>query len=87
MAFQAPYLFAATPTGLFSNIDNGLNWKEVHGLPENTINGLAVKGNKIFAACYYSGLYVSNDFGATWEKAELKYQLRENRCYTYHSLL
>ncbi|MBK7965843.1 MAG: T9SS type A sorting domain-containing protein [Bacteroidetes bacterium] len=69
MAFQAPYLFAATPTGLFRTSDNGLNWKEVHGLPENTINGLAVKGNKIFAACYYSGLYVSNDFGATWEKA------------------
>lgn len=69
MAYQAPYLFAATATGLFRTADNGLNWEEVQGLPENTIKGLAVKGNKVFAACWFYGLYVSNDFGNTWEKA------------------
>jgi uncharacterized repeat protein (TIGR01451 family) len=69
MAFQSPYLFAATSTGLFRTADNGLNWEEVQGLPEFTIKGLAVKGNKVFAACWFYGLYVSNDFGNTWEKA------------------
>lgn len=69
MAFQNPYLFAATNNGLFRTSDNGLNWEQIKGLPENAIKGVAVKGNKIFAACWYFGLYVSNDFGITWFKA------------------
>ncbi len=69
MAYNAPYLFAATTTGVFRTNDNGLNWDQVKGLPENTIKGLAVAGNKVFAACWFYGLYVSNDNGNSWEKA------------------
>ncbi len=68
MAYQSPWLFAATYTGLFRTSDNGQHWEQVKGLPENTVKGLVVADNKVFAACWYFGLYVSNDYGNTWEK-------------------
>ncbi len=69
MAYQAPYLFATTMSGLFRTSDNGLNWEQVKGLPDNRITGVVAKGNKVIVSCWYFGIYISSDAGNTWDKA------------------
>jgi photosystem II stability/assembly factor-like uncharacterized protein len=59
--------------GLFKSSDGGENWdKLVAGLdPNSLIKSIAIDPNNdslVYIADYFSGVYFSNDAGATWQK-------------------
>lgn len=55
-------------TGTMYSSDNGNSWKQslYYGLEKN-IYSLAVNGNKIFAGTNRTGVYVSTDYGISWQ--------------------
>ena len=60
-----------THNGIFISWDGGENWVK-GGLPSKGITDLKFKNGTLYASAYYkinneTGLYVSNDYGQTWE--------------------
>ncbi len=63
-------LFAGTEVGLFSTTDNGINWVNM-GIGSFDVRAVLVstsnsESGKIYAGTWGSGVFVSTDFGATW---------------------
>jgi photosystem II stability/assembly factor-like uncharacterized protein len=70
---MASFLYVATDEGVVTlKSEDGRNWKqEHHGLKDWQIPEVAVapnEPNKVFAGTRGDGVWVSEDFGATWKK-------------------
>lgn len=61
---QGSTLYASTSTGLFTSVDNGLNWTAVPGANFG-IRGLAVNGSRLIASTTF-GMRYSDNGGANW---------------------
>jgi photosystem II stability/assembly factor-like uncharacterized protein len=65
-------LFAGTMGGVYLSKDKGHTWYPANsGIRSSFVFGLAVKDNKIFAACWDQGIFLSTDNGSTWSKKGL----------------
>lgn len=67
---DAGMLYLASNTGVFSSVDNGINWTNT-SLAENVFDGdsvlsVAASPNEVYAATANHGIYRSVDGGATW---------------------
>ncbi|MBM3383409.1 MAG: exo-alpha-sialidase [Betaproteobacteria bacterium] len=68
---------ATTNNGLLLSKDEGKTWKVVttaYGLPSNSIEQIALSGDKVFAATS-NILGISRDFGDTWQNVSLAEKL------------
>ena len=61
-------IVSASWTGIMYSTNNGDTWKQspYYGLEKN-IFSLAVSGNKIYAGTFRTGVYVSTDYGISWQ--------------------
>ena len=65
MAVKGDTLFAGTSSGVYMSPNNGISWVDI-GLKNQFILSLALKGSYVFAGTQNSGIYLSTDFGNTW---------------------
>ncbi|MGB9696339.1 MAG: T9SS type A sorting domain-containing protein [Ignavibacteria bacterium] len=63
-------VFAGTDQGVFLSTDQGVTWQSLK-LNNKFILSLAVKNNYIFAGTFSSGLYISSNFGQTWNQSSI----------------
>jgi photosystem II stability/assembly factor-like uncharacterized protein len=70
LAANESYLFAGTPNGVWSSIDNGNNWTGGGGLPIYGlyVSSLAIMNDNIFAGTDGYGVYISTDNGVGWSE-------------------
>ena len=59
-------LFAGSVEGVLSSDDGGLNWNLV--LEEGTVHNIAIVDGKIVAMHVSGEVYISDDFGASWNQ-------------------
>jgi photosystem II stability/assembly factor-like uncharacterized protein len=61
-------IYACSSYGIFLSTDFGKNWINCNnGISKTVVNKFAVKGNTLFAATYYNGLFKSTNNGTTWD--------------------
>ncbi len=66
---QGGNIFAAS-SGIFLTTDSGVTWTlKENGLPNASIQCLAVEGSKVFAGTDGQGVFVSTDSGESWTDA------------------
>ncbi len=58
-------MFAGTDTGVFKSDVSGENWTAA-GLAGNDVRSVVVHNNKVYAATWGNGIYVSEDAGSSW---------------------
>ncbi|MEE4257965.1 MAG: T9SS type A sorting domain-containing protein [Bacteroidales bacterium] len=67
LIYLAATSYTSTDGGLYVSYDGGGSWNRI-GLVMYNIQSLAISPNdELYAGCYYSGLYKSEDYGFTWE--------------------
>jgi len=61
-------VYCGTDLGVFVSNNNGVNWKRINGdlIGNKHIYSLAFSGNTVFASAYDDGIYMSTDFGTSW---------------------
>ena len=67
LAIKDTSMFAGTDEGVYSSIDNGVNWTAVNnGLPAFLyVTSMALIDSTLFAGTYY-GPFLTTDNGASW---------------------
>lgn len=71
-AIKDTNIFAGTNEGVFLSTNNGSNWSilDTNGLPRNAIiYSVVFSGSTLFASTYGSGVFLSNDNGLRWFRA------------------
>ncbi len=58
-------LFCVTPTGIFMSTNQGDNWSAA-GLSTTDVRAIAAINNTLFVGTNGTGIYKSDDYGATW---------------------
>lgn len=67
LIYLAATSYTSTDGGLYVSYDGGDSWNRI-GLVMHNIQSLAISpDDELYAGCYYSGLYKSEDYGFTWE--------------------
>ncbi len=67
LIYLAATSYTSTDGGLYVSYDGGDSWSRI-GLIMYNIPSLAISpNNELYAGCYYTGLYKSEDYGFTWE--------------------
>jgi photosystem II stability/assembly factor-like uncharacterized protein len=67
LIYLAATSYTSTDGGLYVTYDGGDNWSRI-GLIMYNIQSLAISPNdELYAGCWYSGLYKSEDHGFNWE--------------------
>ncbi len=59
--------FLGSNNGVYKSNDDGLTWTG-SGLTGNTINVMKFNGNNLFAGTNSNGLYISTDYGSSWNQ-------------------
>jgi photosystem II stability/assembly factor-like uncharacterized protein len=85
------HIYAGTYGGIFLSTNNGDSWQAINkGLPERYypgkkslwlyVNTILMRGKKLFIGTEENGIYVSTNFGASWDTAGMN--SRYNRIYS-----
>jgi photosystem II stability/assembly factor-like uncharacterized protein len=60
-------LYGGTTSGLARSVDSGVTWESIQDIPSLIYRPLA-RNNYIFAASYARGMFLSSDYGSTWQQ-------------------
>lgn len=62
-------LFALAPNKVYVSDDRGITWRELPALTNKNIKHIESNKNYVLAGSLSSGIYVSSDYGNTWERS------------------
>jgi photosystem II stability/assembly factor-like uncharacterized protein len=66
------YLYAATDRGIYFMESNGNSWTRDPDLPYESLNGLIIRGDTVYAFTQGAGVYngnISGDFSISWDQS------------------
>ncbi len=70
LSVEEPTLWAATSAGLYSSINNSVDWQKVTSLSATSLVAVKSRGAKVFATGRAEA-HLSEDNGVTWKRLEL----------------
>ncbi|MDD5675099.1 MAG: hypothetical protein PHC61_13100 [Chitinivibrionales bacterium] len=66
-----PYIYVASDYGIARSSNNGDSWKTMNkGLSDTLLYSLACDGSRLYTGTYSSGVFISDDSGASWMQSK-----------------